>query len=211
MKARLAGVLFFVVVVVIISQLMFAQLPGGGVAEAAIAQQDNRDQRMPAEKVMNAIGLKEGMVVGEAGAGDGYFTFKMIKRVGKSGKIYANDISRRSLDRLASRAKREGYTNIETVMGEVADARFPVKVDIVVVVWAFHDFSEPVAWLENLKQYLKPGAKVAIIDGDPAKLGSAHNWPREKVINYHEKAGYKLVDIFDDFLPKEMILIFELK
>ena len=210
MKSRLIEALFFAVVVVIISHAVVATFPADE-AIAASVEQDRRDQRMPGDKVMNAIGLKPGMVVGEAGAGDGYFTFKMIERVGESGKIYANDISTRALGRLEARAKREGYKNIETVMGEIADPKFPEKVDIVVIVWAFHDFTEPVAWLENLKKYLKPGATVAIIDGDPVKLGTHHNWPREKVIAYHEKAGYELIKIVDDFLPKEMILTFKLK
>lgn len=79
------------------------------------------------------------------------------------------------------------------------------------VFWAFHDFTEPVAWLNNLKKYLKPGAIVAIVDGDPAKSGSSHNWPREKVIGYHEKAGYEFVEFVDEFLPRDMIITFKLK
>lgn len=83
----MGGGSFFVVMVVINSQGAVACVEDDSSIYKPEGQQDSRDRRMPPEKIMNAIGLKEGMIVGEAGAGDGYFTFKMIKRVGKSGKF----------------------------------------------------------------------------------------------------------------------------
>jgi ubiquinone/menaquinone biosynthesis C-methylase UbiE len=163
---------------------------------------------MPPAQVMDAIGLRSGMVIGEAGAGDGYFTFKMIERVGERGAIYANDILKRELNRLERRSKREGIENIHTVLGEVADPLFPRNdLEMVVMVHAFHDFEKPVEWLENLKRYLKPGATVVVIDRDPAKTGGSHTLPKEKILSYTKQAGYTL-QRDATFLKQDLIMIF---
>src|SRR5210317_2229391 len=77
-----------------------------------------RDSWQQPEKVMDVIGVKAGMTIGEPGAGDGYFTFKLSKRVGKSGKIYANDIKEDELEKIRNRCKTEGIKNIKTILGE---------------------------------------------------------------------------------------------
>jgi len=84
-----------------------------------------RSGTLDVEAAMDAIGLQPGMVVGEAGAGDGYFTLPMAKRVGKAGAVYANDISRRALSSLEARARDDGLANVRTVVGEVDDPLFP--------------------------------------------------------------------------------------
>ena len=67
------------------------------------AQDTYRDSWQQPEMVMDTLGIKSGMIIGEAGAGRGYFTFKLAERVGETGKIYANDISRSSLNYLRNR------------------------------------------------------------------------------------------------------------
>lgn len=163
---------------------------------------------MDIERAMDAIGLGPGMIVGEAGAGDGYFTLPMARRVGPTGAVIANDISARSLRSLAERAQREEVANISTVVGQVDDPMFPRRdLQMVVIVHAFHDFSRPVDWLVNLKKYLRPGATVAIIDQDPAQGAESHFWPRERVIRYAREAGYELVKgVYD--ISDHLVLVF---
>jgi ubiquinone/menaquinone biosynthesis C-methylase UbiE len=160
------------------------------------------------EKAMNAIGVTPGMVIGEAGAGDGYFTIPMARRVGPSGLVFANDISTRALRSLEQRGTTEGLANIRTVVGEVDDPLFPQRdLQLVVVVHAFHDFSRPVDWLVNLKAYLRPGATVAIIDRDPAQGAESHFWSRERVERYASEAGYELTKAVED-VSQHLILVF---
>ena len=105
---------------------------------------------------MDTIGVREGMVIGEAGAGRGYFSFKLAKRIGESGTLYANDIDANALRAISRRCVQEGILNIKTVEGKVADPLFPVKdLEMVFMIAAFHDFTEPVAWLKNVKKYMK--------------------------------------------------------
>ena len=147
---------------------------------------------------MDTIGLTPGMVVGEAGAGDGYFTLPMARRVGTTGFVFANDISRRALAELAERSERQGLKNIQTVVGAIDDPQFPRRdLELVVIVHAFHDFSEPVRWLENARKYLKPGAPVAIIDRDPYKSAESHFWSKDHIIRLAREAGYELTKAAD--------------
>ena len=159
------------------------------------------------ERAMDAVGVAPGMVVGEAGAGDGYFTLPMARRVGPAGAVYANDISRRALDRLASSARREQLDNVHVVEGDVDDPRFPRRdLELVVVVHAFHDFSQPVEWLRNARRYLKPGAAVAIIDSDPDQGAERHFWPRDRILRYAEEAGFEPAKIVDG-ISRHLIIV----
>ena len=159
------------------------------------------------ERAMDAVGAAPGMVVGEAGAGDGYFTLPMARRVGATGAVYANDISRRALDRLQSNARREQLDNIHVVEGDVGDPRFPRRdLELVVIVHAFHDFSQPVEWLRNVRKYLRPGATVAIIDRDPSQGAEDHFWPRERIVGYAEHAGFEPAKIVDD-ISRHLIIV----
>lgn len=159
------------------------------------------------ERAMDAAGVARGMVVGEAGAGDGYFTLPMARRVGATGAIYANDISRRALDHLQSNARREQLDNIHVVEGDVGDPRFPRgDLELVVIVHAFHDFSQPVEWLRNVRKYLRPGATVAIIDRDPSQGAEDHFWPRERIVGYAEHAGFEPAKIVDD-ISRHLIIV----
>ncbi|MCP4155273.1 MAG: methyltransferase domain-containing protein, partial [bacterium] len=85
----------------------------------------DRDFWQKPEKVLRIIGVKPGMVIGEPGAGKGYFTFKLARKVGPSGKIYANDIVDSKLDTIKTVAREKGLDNIITIKGKVDDPLFP--------------------------------------------------------------------------------------
>ena len=88
---------------------------------------------------MDAIGVEPGMRVGEAGAGTGYFTFPLARRVGPDGIVFANDISTSSLDVIRDRAADEELGNIKIDVGEVADPLFPEDdLDMIVMVYVLH-------------------------------------------------------------------------
>lgn len=160
------------------------------------------------EGAMDAVGVAPGMVIGEAGAGDGYFTLPMARRVGASGVVYANDISTRALRTLGERADRAGLANVRTVVGDVADPRFPRRdLELIVVVHALHDFSQPVEWLVTAKGYLRPGGAIAVIDRDPEQSGDSHFWPRSRIEARASEAGLELVRAADGF-PGHLILVF---
>lgn len=178
------------------------------VTPARATENARRDARLQPERVMDAIGVRPGMVVGEAGAGRGYFTFKLARRVGASGKVYANDIDRAALDHVRQVCRDEGIGNVETVVGEVEDPLFPVSgLELVIMVYALHDFARPVAFLENLKRYLEPGGTVVVLDQDPDVTGSHHFLTRERLVALFRESGHEL-ERDERFLEKDLLLVF---
>jgi len=158
---------------------------------------------------MDTAGVAAGMVIGEVGAGHGYFTFWLAHRVGSSGKIYANDILPEALVAIRERYGRENVRNIETILGEVEDPLFPAgRLDMVFIVNAFHDLEKPVELLNNLLPSLKPGATVVILDRDPAKIHDPnhHFLTKESVLRKIDQSRFELARL-ETFLPLHNIYI----
>jgi arsenite methyltransferase len=179
------------------------------VAFCLFLKADVRDNYHQPEKVMNVVGVKPGMVIGEVGAGHGYFTFHLSRRVGDSGKIYANDISTRALASIRRKCEAEGISNIETIVGQVEDPLLPENdLDMVFIVNAFHDLAKPVELLNNIVPSLKPGAPVVIIDRDPDKVGgfNRHVLTQEEVLEHIKNSDFDL-DRIETFLPQHNIYI----
>ncbi|MFC2161752.1 class I SAM-dependent methyltransferase [Acidobacteriota bacterium] len=175
-------------------------------------QNSYRDRELQPEKIMDTIGIKPGLIIGEGGAGSGYFTFKLANRIGPTGKIYANDISTRALSSIRSRCKKEGINNIETIMGEVENPLFPQGLDMIFMVAAFHDFEKPVKWLENAKTSMKPEATLVIVEKDPERYAqdSGHHMTKNEILDTVKKANFELVQV-ETFLDNDNIYIFRLK
>jgi ubiquinone/menaquinone biosynthesis C-methylase UbiE len=175
--------------------------------------QTDREEWQPPGKIMDAIGVKEGMVIGEAGAGGGWFTFYLAERVGDKGKIYANDISESSLMTLRNRAEREGVENIMTVLGEVEDPIFPERnLDMIIMVYVLHMLDRPLEFMENLKKYLKPDGQLVIIELNTSKdRGHAPSFmSRKQIIDTIQGTNYDL-ERKETFLPRDTIYILRVK
>ncbi|MCK4931130.1 MAG: methyltransferase domain-containing protein [Candidatus Aminicenantes bacterium] len=183
-----------------------------GLCLVPLSADDVRDKSHQPERVMDLVGVRPGMIIGEVGAGHGYFTFKLSQRVGESGKIYANDISRSALRYLRDRCEREGITNIETVIGDVEDPLLPKDLDMVFIVNAFHDLDKPVELLNNLSLSLRPNAQVVILDRDPGKVNHStnHFLSREEILEKIEESVFEL-ERLETFLPQHNIYIIRMK
>jgi ubiquinone/menaquinone biosynthesis C-methylase UbiE len=177
--------------VVLALLLVIFALPG--MAQNANPRRDSIEEP---ERVMEAVGVKPGLVIGEIGAGHGYFTFWLAKGVGETGKIYANDIDRSALDAIERRRASEGIANIETVLGTVEDPRLPADaLDMVFIVNAFHDLEKPVELLANLLPSLKPGATVVIMDRDRDRAGDRHFLTRAEVEEIVGRSIFEMVRV----------------
>jgi len=130
----------------------------------------NANMRQPPDQVMDMVGIKPGMIIGEVGAGRGRYTVHLARRVGDRGRIYANDIDPRALDYLKERCRKNGLANIETVLGKPDDPLFPrTGLDMVFMVWTYHMMEKPVEMLRSLIPYLRPGALVVMVEPVPAE------------------------------------------
>lgn len=170
---------------------------------------ERRDTWQQPDKVLEVIGVKPGMVIGEPGAGKGYFTFKLARKVGPRGKIYANDIAEEDLGIIKKRARREHFSNIVTLLGEIEDPLFPPgEMDMVFMSYVLHDLERPVPFLKNLKPCLKPHAPLVVLEQAPEKTGNTwHFWKKEKILKTVQAAGYRL-DRMETFLLRDNIYVF---
>lgn len=167
----------------------------------------------PPDQVIEAIGVASGMVIGEIGAGRGRYTVHLAARVGESGKIYANDISTSALDYLEARCERNGISNIEIVVGEIADPRFPPgTLDMAFMISVYHHLAEPIQLLRNTAPALKPDATFVIVERDPVKANTAPNTGTapDVFLAQIDEAGYELVRM-ETFLAQDNIYILRLK
>ncbi|MCP4897040.1 MAG: class I SAM-dependent methyltransferase [bacterium] len=182
------------------------------------------NERQPPDKVMDAVGVKPGMVIGEVGAGRGRYTMHLSRRVGDAGKIFANDIDAEALAFLRERCNRGEITNVETVLGDVEDPHFPeASLDMIFMVWVFHMVESPVPLLKSFGSSLKPGATVVMVEPPPEEIQrelddmvaeeSEHVLPTvltpARMDELSSEAGFKLVKTMDELLEKDIIYILE--
>lgn len=173
-------------------------------------------QRQPPDKIIELLGIKSGMTIGEVGAGRGRMTVYMAREVGPSGKIYANDIDDLSLAYLKGRCRRLGFSNVEIIKGLTDDPLLSEKkLDMAIMVLVYHMLEKPDKLLENIKKSLKPGAVLVILDPNDAyidrEFGIDRSKPdvktptiRERIANSANNAGYQVVKV-DTTLPGDII------
>jgi len=146
--------------------------PVSEIIGTEFSTEDKRDEKGEAEMVMDWAGINPGMTVADIGAGEGYYTVRLATRVGKKGRVLAQDINRGALDRLGERVNRERLDNVAIKEGGIADPKLPANsFDRVFMVHMYHEVTEPYAFVWNLWPSLKKGGEL-ITDqhGIPPKL-----------------------------------------
>jgi ubiquinone/menaquinone biosynthesis C-methylase UbiE len=163
------------------------------------------------DEVVEALALRPGDAVGEIGAGPGYFTLRLARAVGPSGRVVAVDVAPEILSVLRQRLEAEGVGNVTPVLGEDSDPKLPRGgCDLVLVVDAFHHFPDGPAYLRALAGALKPGGRIVNLDfhGREMPVGPPveHKVAREDFLAAARAAGLELVDE-KDFLPYQYFLV----
>ena len=126
-----------------------------------------RDSLNEAQKVMDLAQIKEGSTVADIGAGEGYYTVRLGARVGKRGRVLAEDIDAQAVQRLGQRVERERLDNVSIKLGTPDDPRLPeASFDRIFLIHMYHEVSEPYAFLWRLRPALRPGGKVIVVDVD---------------------------------------------
>ena len=171
-----------------------------------------RDQEEEPDKAIDALGDLEGLTVADVGAGSGYFTVRLARRVGAKGRVFATDLQPQMLKILATRLARERIPNVTLVQGAVNDARLlPASIDVVLMVDVYHEFAEPQQMLRSIRGALKPGGRLVLLEyrkEDPTvPIRPEHKMSVAEARLELESEGLSLVTI-DGRLPRQHILIF---
>ncbi len=155
------------------------------------------NQRQPIQKVIETIGVKPGMTIGEVGAGTGRVTVWLAVAVGSAGKIYANDIDSSALDHLQKRCQRENLTNVTTILGTVEDPRLPRGVlDIAFMTNTYHHLAKPVELVRNLLPTLKEKGVLAIVERDKDRSPHKGEATSQKdFIAQMDQAGFEVIKV----------------
>ena len=171
--------------------------PVAGIVTDIWHDEQSRDQAGEAERVMDLLGVKAGLAVADIGAGSGYYTVRLARRIGPKGHVFAEDVVPDYLERLAGRVRSEGLTGTVTlVRGEPHDPRLaPGSLDLALLVHMYHEVQQPYGLLWNLRPALKPGAKVAIIDA--RKQTEVHGTPPDLLRCELAAVGYRQTAFYD--------------
>jgi len=185
--------------------------PVMGVGGADWLDRSERETEEHPDAALDAIGLKPGMVVADVGAGTGYMTLRMATRVGPTGKVYADDVQPEMLRRLRQNAAREKLTNIETVLGTEVDPKLPTgKLDLILLVDVYHEFSQPQKMLRRMRESLKPDGRLVLLEyrkEDPTiPIRPEHKMSVQEVKTEVEAEGFHLDHVLET-LPRQHILI----
>jgi SAM-dependent methyltransferase len=143
------------------------QRPVAQIVSPSRSTEEHRDSLNEAGEIARLLELRQGMTVGDIGAGSGYHTVRLSHLVGPTGSVVAEDVTRDYLIELARRTERLGLTNVKFALGDPHDPRLPASsLDAAILVHMYHEIAQPYAFLYNLAPAMKPGARVGIVDLD---------------------------------------------
>ena len=163
---------------------------------------------------MDELGIGDGSVVADLGAGGGWFTVRLARRVGPNGRVYAEDIQRQMIEAIHRRVEREALSDrVIPRLGTPLDPRLPANaLDAALIVDAYHEMEQPVVLLRNLAQSLKPKGRIGIVnytkDGGGPGPPLEDRVDAERVIRDAQAAGLRLV-ARPNFLRYQYMLVFE--
>jgi ubiquinone/menaquinone biosynthesis C-methylase UbiE len=151
---------------------------------------------------MTALAVDAGSRVADVGAGRGYFTSHLSRRVGPNGRVYAVDISDRALGQLRRLVENEELDNVDVIRGEIDDPGLPDgSLDAVLMVDAYHEMTEYQAMLARVYAALKPGGRLVILDLVPpdstaarARQTASHRLGLSLVEREVVEAGFEFIE-----------------
>jgi ubiquinone/menaquinone biosynthesis C-methylase UbiE len=186
--------------------------PVMGLSGADWLDREEREREEQPEKAIAQLNLKPGMMIGDVGAGTGYYSIRMAKFIAPAGIVYANDIQPGMLDKLRERAAAAGVANIVTVLGTEADPKLPPgKLDLVVMVDVYHELSRPQRMLEGIRDSLKPGGRLVLLEyrkEDPSvPIRPEHKMSVDEVKAEVTPEGFRFEKVVDK-LPWQHIIFF---
>ena len=137
----------------------------------------DRDDWSKPDVIMDALAIADGAVVADLGAGGGWFSIRLARRVGPNGIVYAQDIQPQMIEAINRRVQQEGLSNVRTVLGTPDEPRLPGGLDAVLIVDAYREMDDPArpeaiqSLLRDITRSLKPQGRIGIVDFLPGGGG----------------------------------------
>jgi ubiquinone/menaquinone biosynthesis C-methylase UbiE len=172
---------------------------------------DRADREQP-DKVLDALGITEGETVADVGAGTGYFTVRLARRVGLRGTVYATDLQPEMLRMLDARVTKEGLRNVQLVRAGDHETGLPdACCDLILMVDVYHELSDPQAILASLRHALKRSGRLVLVEyrGEDAAVAikPEHKMTLVQIKREVGARGFHYLDSLE-FLPDQRVVIF---
>jgi ubiquinone/menaquinone biosynthesis C-methylase UbiE len=180
-------------------------------AYIAALEDPEREAYQKPHEVMEALAVREGEVIADVGAGSGYFTMHLARHVGPGGRVYAVDVNPDMIRHLHARIRDAGLLNVSPILAPPDDPLLPQLVDRFLIVNVWHHVEDQAGYLAKMKNLLKPGGQVIMIDfqkrdlpvGPPVAMKIA----RDDLLRQMTSNGFRL-EREHTFLPYQYFLVF---
>jgi ubiquinone/menaquinone biosynthesis C-methylase UbiE len=164
-------------------------------------------------QLIKALKIKPGQTVCDMGCGNGFYTLRMARQVGERGKVLAVDIQPEMLSLLDKQLKGKKIKNVQPVLSTPIDPSLPEgKVDLILIVDVYHEFSYPEQMLQAMRKSLAPGGRIALAEfrlEDPTvPIKLEHKMTKDQILKEYQPNGFKLVEQYDE-LPWQHLMFFE--
>jgi ubiquinone/menaquinone biosynthesis C-methylase UbiE len=189
--------------------------PVMGYQGAPWLERSERAEEEAPDVALDILNIPKGAAVADIGAGSGYITVRLAARVGATGRVFANDVQPQMLNILARRLTSSKISNVTLIEGTLDDPKLPpASVDLVLMVDVYHELSQPQAVLRHLRESLKPGGRLVLLEyrkEDPTvPIKPEHKMSVAEARMELEAEGFALAKV-DETLPRQHILIFSAK
>jgi predicted methyltransferase len=178
------------------------------VAQTRQAEEARRDEWQKVDQILAAMGVRPGVTVADVGAGDGFFTSRLARAVGRDGRVFAVDVDDQALTRLRKRLEDEDLRNVFVVKGTATDPRLPERtLDAALIVNAYHEMPQAHEMLSALRSALKSDGRLVIVEpisdtkraSSRAEQTKSHEIAPEFVWKEARGAGFRIVGMQDPF------------
>jgi ubiquinone/menaquinone biosynthesis C-methylase UbiE len=187
----------------------------GSQTQSRAEQERQREQWQRVSDILRAMDIKSGAVVGDIGAGDGFFTTRLAAAVGPSGRVFAVDIDDSQIDRLRRRLSEEPHRNITVTKGTAGDPRLPERtLDAALIVNAYHEMAGHQAMLTAIRTALKPTGRLVIVEpiSETRRTASRaaqireHEIASEFALQEVRSAGFRIIGLEDPFTTRGAVV-----
>ncbi len=180
--------------------------------DLGLLEAPDRDEWQRPHQILDALGIADASVVADVGAGSGWFTVRLARRVGPNGLVYAQDVQPEMLAAITRRVQREGLANVRPVLGRGSDPRLPAgKLDAVLIVDVVHEIDDRVTLFRNLAAAITPLGRIGVVDFRSGGAGPGPD-PRDRVapegIEAEAARAGLVLQRRETFLPFQYFLIF---
>jgi ubiquinone/menaquinone biosynthesis C-methylase UbiE len=206
----------FLAVLLAADAMLGAQRPVHGrlfpPEDLGILESPDREQWQEPDRIMDALSIAEASRVADVGAGGGWFTIRLARRVGPNGRVFAQDVQPQMIESTKRRVANQGFVNVDFILGTAYEPRLPPALDAILVVDTYPQFERPIEILRQLAAALGPSGRLGIVDFRKDGVGGPGPPVEERIDQAivrrdAEQAGLQLIRE-ETFLRYQYLLVF---